>query len=202
VISASRPEAPDDVALRTSVSLKEGEKREIELVLPAPREAMTVAVSDERGAPLDAAQVLVLSLLPDAPLRRTLFTGRDGRVVFKDAVGLPLRVSVSRRGRAPEVREIDAAPAELHFELQGGVGVAGSVTTRRGRDPLEGADVTLYTAAGPFHARTDPAGSFRFEDVPPGSARLVAMHAGYAKEEQTVSVEAGARADRPATLDA
>src|SRR5206468_3497232 len=75
VISATRPGTTDDVAIRTSVSLKEGEKKEIELVLPAPREAMTVDVADERGAPLDAAQVLVLSLSPDAPLRRTLFTG-------------------------------------------------------------------------------------------------------------------------------
>jgi hypothetical protein len=202
VVSASRPEAPDDIALRTSVSLKEGEKKEIELVLPAAREALTVVISDERGLPLDAAQVQVLSLLPDAPLRRTLFTSRDGRAVFKDAVGLPLRVSVSRRGRAPEVREIDSAPAELRFELQGGVGVSGSVTARRGRDPLEGADVTLYTAAGPFHARTDRAGAFRVDDVPPGAARLVAVHAGYVKEERTVQIDPGARTDRPASLEA
>jgi hypothetical protein len=201
VMSASRPEAPDDVAFRTNVSLKEGEKKEIEIVLPAAREAMTVVIADERGMPLDGAQVQVLSVSPDAPLRRTLFTSKDGRAVFKDAVGLPLRVSVSRRGRAPEVREIDAAPAELRFELHGGVAVSGTVTTRRGRDPLEGADVTLYTAAGPVHARTDRAGAYRFDDVPPGSARLVAVHAGYAKGERTVDLEPGSRADRPASLE-
>jgi protocatechuate 3,4-dioxygenase beta subunit len=202
VISASRPDAQDDVALRTNVSLKEGEKKEIELVLPAAREALTVAVVDERGTPLDGAQILVLSLLPDAPLRRTLFTSRDGRAVFKDAVGLPLRVSVSRRGRAPEVREIDSAPQELRFELQGGVTAQGSVTARGGRDPLDGADVTLYTASGSLHARTDRAGTFHFDDVPPGPARIVASHAGYARDERTVQIEAGARADRPASLGA
>src|SRR6185295_10514201 len=109
VISASRPAAGDDVALRTNVALKEGERKEIELVLPSPREPMTIDVTDERGTPLDAAQVLVLSVAPDAPLRRTLFTGRDGRAVFKDAVGLPVRISVTHRGRATEIRDIDSA---------------------------------------------------------------------------------------------
>jgi protocatechuate 3,4-dioxygenase beta subunit len=201
VVSASRPDATEDVALRTNISLKEGERKEIELVLPAAREAMTVEVTDERGTPLDGAQILVLSVAPDAPLRRTLFTGKDGRAVFKDAVGLPVRVTATRRGRAPAILDLEAAPKELRFELGGGVGVTGLVTTRRGRDPLEGADVALYTAAGPARARTDRAGAYRFDDVAPGAARLVASHAGYATAEQSVTIEPSTRADRPAAID-
>jgi protocatechuate 3,4-dioxygenase beta subunit len=202
VISASRPGAIDDIAIRTHVSLEEGERKEIELVLPAQREAMTVEVADERGTPVDGAQVLVLSLLPESPLRRTLFTGRDGRAAFQDAVGLPLRVSVSRRGKAPEIREIESAPVELRVELRGGISVTGTVTTRRGRDPLEGADVTLYAPSGPVRGRTDRSGSYRIDDVAPGSARLVVGRGGYAKVERTVQIEAPARSDRPSLLDA
>jgi protocatechuate 3,4-dioxygenase beta subunit len=202
VVSVARPDATEEVALRTNLSIKESERKEIELVLPSARDAMTVVVTDERGTPLDGAQVLVLSLSPDAPLRRTLFTGRDGRALFKDAVGLPVRVSVSRRGRAPENRDVDPAPAELRVELEGGVHLTGAITTRRGRDPLEGADVTLYVAEGPpRRARTDRAGSYTFDDVSPGSARLVASHAGYAKAEQAVRIERSTRADRATSLE-
>jgi len=201
VISASRPDAADDVALRTNVSIKEGERKEVEFVLPAARDPMTVAITDEHGMPLDGAQVVVLSLAPDAPLRRTLFTDREGRAVFKGTLGLPVRVSVEQRGRAPEIREIDAAPSELRIELKSGVSVAGVVTTRRGRDRLEGAEVTLYTTAGPRRARTDGDGAYRFDDVPPGSARLAVASPGYARTERTVSIEAAAHPDRPLSLE-
>jgi protocatechuate 3,4-dioxygenase beta subunit len=201
VVSVGRPDAADEVALRTNVSIKEAERKEIELVLPAAREAMTVEVTDERGTPLDGAQVSVLSLATDSPLRRTLFTGRDGRAVFKDAVGLPVRLSITRRGRAPENRDVDPAPSELRVELGGGVHVAGAITTRRGRAPLEGAEVTLYAVEGPRRARTDRAGNYSFDDVSPGSARLVASHAGYAKAEQEVRIERLPHADRDLSLE-
>ena len=200
VVSACRPDAIDDVAVRTNVSLKEGERKEIELVLPAAREAVTVVVNDDRGTAVDGAQVLLLSLAPESPLRRTLFTDREGRAVFKDAVGLPVRLSVSRRGRAPTTREMESASAEIKVELQGGIAVTGSVTTRRGRDPLEGVDVTLYATTGAIRSRTNREGSFRFEDVAPGPARLLATRAGYAKSEHAVRVETPTQADRPAEL--
>src|SRR5262249_51704070 len=111
-VSVARPESPDDVALRTTVLLKEGARREIELVLPHPRETMSVRVTDERGDPLDGVDVQVLSLSPESPLRRTLFTDKEGFARFKDAVGLPVRLRASFHGRAPTVREIESAPAE------------------------------------------------------------------------------------------
>jgi hypothetical protein len=202
VVSVSRPDAIDDVAVRTDVSLKEGERKEIEIVLPAPRDAVTVIVSDDRRSPVDGAQVLLQSLSPDSPLRRTLFTDGEGRAVFKDAAGLAVRVSVSHRGRAPTVRDIDVASSEIRVELAGGIAVTGSVTTRRGRDPLEGADLTLYQTTGALHARSSRDGAFRFEDVAPGPARLRATHPGYAKVEQSVRIDAPTQLDRPAELAA
>jgi hypothetical protein len=201
VVSAFRPDAFDDVAVRTSVSLREGERKEIELVLPAARAAVTVVVSDDRGSPVDGAQVQFLSLAPESPLRRTLFTDREGRVVFKDAMGLPARISASHRGRAPAVREVDSAPAELQMPLESGIAVIGTVTTRQGRDPLEGAEVTLYVAGDALHARTNKDGAFHFDDVAPGPARLAARRSGYAKVEQAVHIEAPTRSDRPTSLD-
>jgi hypothetical protein len=202
VVSVCRPDAIDDVAVRTNVSLKEGERKEIELVLPAPREAVTVVVNDDRRNAVDGAQVLLQSLSPDSPLRRTLFTDREGRAVFKDAAGLPVRLTVSHRGRAPTVQDIESASSEIRVELVGGIAVTGSVTTRRGRDPLDGVDVTLSGATGSLHARSNRDGAFRFEDVAPGPARLTVTHAGYAKVEQSVRIDVPTHTDRPAELAA
>jgi hypothetical protein len=201
VLSVGRPEAMDDIALRTSVTIKEGERKEIELVLPGAREPVTVEIIDDGGAAIDGAQVALVSLAADAPLRRTLFTGRDGRAVFDDALGLPLRVSVSHRGRAPQVQEVESAPALLKLALAGGIRVSGTVTTRSGRDRLEGADVTLHAPSGPVRARTDRDGAFRLEDVPPGAMRLSVARSGYAKVDQAVRVETPSHADRSVMLD-
>ena len=81
-----------------------------ELVLPAPRETMTVHVSDARGAAIAGAQVLAVSLASDSPLRHTSFTDREGNALFKDAVGLAMRVQVSHRGRAPAVSRNQRGP--------------------------------------------------------------------------------------------
>jgi hypothetical protein len=201
VVSVGRPEAMDDIALRTNVAIKEGERQEIELVLPRARDPMTVEVEDDDGAPLDGAQVAVLSLNTDAPLRRTMFTGKDGRAVFDDAVGLPLRVTVSHRGRAPLVQEVDQAPAALRLILAGGIRLSGTVTARRGRDRLEGAEATLFAPAGPLRARSDRDGVFRFEDAPAGAMHLTVTHAGYARAERAVRVEAPSHAGRSVELD-
>ena len=185
VISVSRPDAMDDVAVRTTVPVKEGERKEIGIVLPAPREATTVSVVTERGDAVEAAQVLLVSLSPEAPLKRTLFTDRQGRAVFRDSVGLPVRITVSARGRASVTRQLDVAPAEQRIELTRGARVLGSVTTRGGREALPGAHVTLVAAGGSLYAETDREGAFQFADATSGEARLTVTHAGYAKFDRS-----------------
>jgi hypothetical protein len=202
VLSVGRPEAMDDIALRTNVAIKEGERKEIELVLPGAREPVTVEVVAEDGDGIDGAQVALVSLAAEAPLRKTLFTGRDGRATFDDAAGLPVRLTVAHRGRAPQVQEIPSAPALMRVTLAGGIRLSGTITTRRGHDRLEGAEVTLYAPMGPQHARTDRDGVFRLEDVPAGAMRLAASYPGHARVERTVKIETPSRADRSVVLDA
>ncbi|HKQ70737.1 MAG TPA: carboxypeptidase regulatory-like domain-containing protein [Polyangiaceae bacterium] len=201
VLSVFRAEAMDDVALRTNVKLEEGERKDVELVLPLLREPVTVSVTDEQSVALEGSQIQVLSLAPDAPLRRTLFADRDGRATFKDSRGLPIRLSVSHKGRAPFVKELDAAPADIKVELPGGIDLNGLVTTRRGRDPLEGADVTLQTASGPLRAKTDRDGAYHIRDVAVGAARLVVARSGYARAERAIRVERPVQDGRPVVLD-
>ena len=140
--------------MRTTVPVKEGERKEIEIVLPAPREATTVSVVTDRGDAVEAAQVLLVSLSPDAPLKRTLFSRRQGRARISRLSGAPrANHGLGPRPR-PVTRQLDAAPAEQRIELTSGARVLGSVTTRGGREALPGAHVTLAAAGGSLYAES------------------------------------------------
>jgi hypothetical protein len=201
VISVSRREAIDDVAVRTNVSVKEGERKEIEITLSPPRDPVKVHVTDDRGDPVDGAEVRLLSLASDAPLRRTLFTDRGGDAVFKDAAGLPVRVEAQRGGRAAVSREIESAPGEIAIELRAGLIVTGVVTSRGGHDVVEGAEVSMYTATGVLHAKSGRDGTFRLQDAASGTARVVVTRPGYVVADRRVQIEPSGHEDRPIALD-
>jgi protocatechuate 3,4-dioxygenase beta subunit len=200
-LSVSRPDAVDDVALRATLGVAEGERKEVELVLPEAREPMRVRVLGERAEPLALVQLVVLSLSPDVPMKRTLFTDRDGAAVFRDAVGLSVRVQATARGRAPVVREIAAAPTELDLEMPSGLVVIGRVTARGGHQNAEGAEVVLTSNTGAIRARTDKEGSYKLEDVAKGRARITVSLAGHVSFERTIDITPGTRDDRPVELD-
>jgi len=198
LLSVSRPEAPGDVVLRMVVAVPERERKEVEIVLPKLRDSVAFHVADDRGYALDRVEVRVISLDVDVPLRRTLFTDDDGDAVLRDAVGLPLRVTLLRPGRAPIVEVIEQAPKELRFAMALGLSATGEVTGGNGRDRLEGAEVTAYTAAGVRRTRTDADGSFTLTDLAPGRVRLVVQHEEHAPAELVKRVAGDA--DRPADL--
>jgi protocatechuate 3,4-dioxygenase beta subunit len=200
LISISRRDAIDDIAVRTNITVKEGERKEIEITLPPVRDPVKVHVTDERGDPVDGAEVRLLSLASDSPLRRTLFTDRGGDVVFKDAAGLPVRVEVQRSGRATVSRELQAAPVDLGIELRAGLIVTGLVTSRGGRDLVDGAEVTLYTGGGQLRAKSGRDGAFRLQDAACGAGRVVVSRAGYVSADKRVQIEPSGHEDRPIEL--
>jgi protocatechuate 3,4-dioxygenase beta subunit len=187
-VTVSRPEAPDAVALRKILTLDEGNRREIDLVLPASREAIEVRVRDDRGYPVAAAEIRALSLDPDSPLRTTRFTGEDGLATIPDAAGIALRVEVTRSGYAPDVRSFEPAPREMSVTLKHGATVTGEVRARGGRDALEAVDVTVYTREGTRHAKTDADGRYKLRDLAPGTARVVLVRKGFSRVEATVTI--------------
>jgi protocatechuate 3,4-dioxygenase beta subunit len=201
VLSLARPEDPSTLVLREAISVAEGEKKVVELRLPAARGALRIVVKDESGASVDAAQVTVLSLDPKAPLRRTLFTGPDGTITLADAAGLGLRVVVEAPGWARAARNVDAAPELIELVLARGVTVAGRITAVRGRRFVSGASVMLVSDGLRKSAITDAQGAFSVADVSPGPARVVVSHPEFADAEVSVDVKATGRADRPLELD-
>lgn len=200
-VTVTRPGLADVTAYREQVSVKEGQTKSLEIKLPPLRESVLVRVTDEQNRPLANAQVSVASLSPKAELRRTRFTTEEGQVDFNDARGLPLLLEVTLPGRAPAVMELDEAPAEVTVELARGVTVVGSVTTRRGHDPLPGAEVTLHTKTGARHVKTDARGGFQLEEISEGPARLVVARAGHVRAEREVTIERP-RHEQPFEIDA
>jgi len=199
-VTVTRPDMPDANPHREEVRLGKGETKELEIRLPALREPVRVRVNDEDEAPLAHAQVTITSLSPKTPLRRTRFTSEAGDVEFADTVGLPLELEVTLPGRAPIVMQVDSAPREITVELSRGLVLLGSVTTRRGYDPLPDAEVVLSSKAMTRRARTDDEGSFRLEDVGEGPATLTISRKGYVSVERNLTI-AKPRRSEPVELD-
>jgi protocatechuate 3,4-dioxygenase beta subunit len=202
MLSLARPGDPMHIVLRRTVAVKEGDRTEIELVVPERRDPLVVVVDDDSSRPVKMAQITALSLYPERPLRATEFTDDAGRATLDDAVGLPLRIVIEAPGFARLTRELAKAPEDLRITLALGVPVEGHVTAVRGRTDVEGASVELLSQGHRRAAFTDSLGRFRFTEVTPGPAHLRIDHPDYAIADVDVVVESTGRADRAFDLDA
>jgi Carboxypeptidase regulatory-like domain/PDZ domain len=178
----SQPEA------RVLVAIPEGGKKEVTVRLPEARDPLPVTVVDQRDWPVDAAQVSVSSLAADVPLRATAFTDKDGAAALKRSRGVPLRVEVSAPGHAPKVVTTTGTEESLRVELAPAEAATGEVVVARGRDPVAGAEVTLYTDLGVRRARTDKSGAFSLTGLATGNATLRVRATGFAPVERTLAI--------------
>ncbi|MFS8066192.1 MAG: carboxypeptidase regulatory-like domain-containing protein, partial [Byssovorax sp.] len=105
---------------------------------------------------------------------------------------------VLRPGKAPVVTSIESAPAKLELTLNEGLKAHGTITGRDGRDRIEGAEITFFTASGARHARTDAEGAFEVDDLAPGRVRIAVTAPEHAPAE--VVVQAHGDRDHPADL--
>lgn len=200
VLSVARPDNLSKLVLKKTVDVPEGGKTRVEIVLPGARQSVEISVVDDAGHPVDAAQVTLLSLDPATPLRQTAFTSDRGIAAIEDARGLDLRLVVEAPGWALSARSVDNAPERIEIKLSRGVMVEGRVTAVRGRQPLEGAAVTLVAEGRRAFALTDRDGHYRLRDVAPGPVHVTVSHPDYASVELEATVAATGRADRPFEL--
>ena len=184
----ARDDDPTTIAARVEVSVPEAGKKTIEVVLPEPRPALPVRVTDARGSGIDAAQVSAVSLEAGEALRTTSFTDARGRAELRGGRGIALRVEVRAPGRAAKVVFTTDASTEILVELPPAESLAGEVLTRR-RDPIANADVSVQTEAGVRHARTDKDGAFVLGDLAAGSVRVRVRAPGHGPEERAVLVD-------------
>jgi len=190
------------LAVRKSVTLREGVRETIVIVLPAARGVVQVFVCDEQGQPLENAEVQVTSLAADTPLKRTSFTNPEGKVAVSDARGLSLRVRADLPGYVPVSQSFESAGEVLQVVLRRGVLVVGRVTAVRGRVNVANAQVTLVSQGLRRIASTDTEGRWTIRDVAPGPVRVIAQHPEFALAETNAAVASTGRDDRPFELPA
>jgi protocatechuate 3,4-dioxygenase beta subunit len=193
--------APDEneTSVRARVSVAEGGKKVVVLVLPESRAALAVRVTDDRGYALEAAQVSALSLDPNTPLRTTAFTDKQGDAALRGAKGVPLRVRVVAPRHAPKVVTTDAKVDQLRVELDPSETATGEVRSRRTGDRVARAQVTLASESGVFSAETGADGVYTIAGIGAGPAQLRVRAAGYVTDLKTVTIVATAHR-RPQTL--
>lgn len=199
-LTAARPESPDRPVVRERITVREGKREPVRIVLPEARDSVEVHVVDERDQPLEGAEVVLASLEAGSPLRQTRFTGPDGRVGFEDARGLSVSISIENPGYAPKVERVHSAGAELKIVMQRGVLVTGRVTSVRGRVPVANARVTLVSAGRRRVATTNQEGTWQLADVPDGAVHLLIEAPDFPAVELDRTVERQARLDRPFDL--
>lgn len=187
-VLVSRDEDVTQVAARLEVSVPEAGKKSIEVTLPEARPPLSVKVTGERGAGIDAAQITAVSLDAGEALRVTSFTNARGEADLANAKGLPLRVEVRAPGRAGKIVVTTAETAALTVELAAAESVTGEVWANR-RETVEGAEVTLQTETGTRHARTNKDGVYTIGDVTPGPARLRVRAKGRAPLARDIVIE-------------
>lgn len=202
LLNVYRPDDFDRVVVKKLVEVPEGEKKEIEITLPEEREPVVLRVEAGRGEAVEMAQVSVLSLDPEEPLRATFFSDERGEVKVEDARGLSLEVVVTAPGFARAQVQLKQAPEAYTVTLESAVSVVGQVTAVRGRQFVEGANVLLISGGDQKGAITDTEGKFRMDNVTPGPGRLVVSHPEFARVERGVNIERTDREDRPFELAA
>lgn len=201
VVSVAGVEQPGRSLLREHLEVAEGQRTEIELTLPEPREPVEISVVGAHDEPVSMAQVTVASLDPNVPRRETYFTDDSGSVRVVDSAGLPLDIAVEAMGFAPTRLQRRDGSRELKVSLEPGVRVTGRVTEVRGRFPVAAAHVTLVFSGQRRLTLTDATGAFAFDHVPLGHARLSIDHPEHASVIQDIQVTDTGRPDRPLELE-
>lgn len=197
-----RPDGERRVALRRELTIAEGQRTNVDLMLPALREAVRFKIVGNDDDPVELASVSVLSVDPSVVLHETLFTDSDGGAEIADARGLHLRIVVESPGYPRKSVSVERAGELVRIALEQGVLVEGSVTAVRGRQAVAGALVTLVSEGTRRTTRTDSEGRYRFADIAAGVVHVSVVHPDFASESFEATVARGSRADRPFELAA
>jgi protocatechuate 3,4-dioxygenase beta subunit len=179
----------EGAATRITVTVPEGTTKSITLTLPMSRSPLPVRVTDDRGYPVDAAQITAASLEQSSPLHATAFTDRRGEAQIAGARGLPLRLEVRAPGHPTWMATTDASRASVEVTLGLASSAIGEVRAARGGEPIADAEVVLYTDVGAHRTRTDRAGAFSVADLAAGPARLRIRAPGYAVSTRDVVID-------------
>jgi hypothetical protein len=173
--------------VRTEVTVPEAGRATVRVVLPEERPAFVVRVRDQRGDPIDAAQITATSLDVSSALRLTVFTDPKGVARVPDAQGLPLRIEVRAAGKAPRSVQVLPQQTDAEVRLVTSESLTGRVRDRRG-NPIADADLAIETDGETLRTRTDRQGVFMLRELGPGPVLLRVRAKGFASKALPANV--------------
>lgn len=193
IVSVARPSDPEHIVARMQVEVEADETRQLEIVVPKPRASVSFRVVNDEGFPIERAQLVVSSLVPDVALTKTLFSSDGGQAELADAAGLPLRVVLTRDGFAPSVAELERCPQRLDLSMSAATktkGIVASQTTQ-----VANAKVVLLTPTGARYTSSNSTGAFSLKNLATGSARLLIHAKGFVPMERMVELNPNSEND-------
>ncbi|MBC7171523.1 MAG: carboxypeptidase regulatory-like domain-containing protein, partial [Polyangiaceae bacterium] len=165
----------DQPAARSRITVRSGDRLEVDLVLATDLGDLRGRVRDPRDFPVAGARVSLVSLRSSAPFERSTFTADDGTFHFPAVPRPPLQVTVDHPAYASQQRPVRDLDAELSVVLDPGAAVVGTVVDERSGEPVEGARVTLRRGGQVLVERvTGRTGTFRAERITPGPLSIEA----------------------------
>jgi hypothetical protein len=186
-VGAASPDDPLQTLVRIATTIPERDSKSITLTLPEPRKPLDLQVIDDRGYPIDAAQITALSLDPSSPLRATTFTDARGEAHVANAKGLALRLELSAPSHAPKIVNFDAATSDTRIVMTRAESATGEVRSSHGA-PIENAEVVFYTQIGAQRTRSDAHGNFMLSSLASGPAHCRVRAKGFAPLERDVTI--------------
>jgi protocatechuate 3,4-dioxygenase beta subunit len=190
------------------LALASGEHRSATLSLDPAGLALHGRVLDERGFPIEGAQLRIEALRPGTAILRTAFSTADGSFDLGSVPTPPLRVTVDQNGYAmgTSVDVTDLNGTDIHLERA--LHASGSVTDAWSGEPIVGARVVIVSESLPPLMRdaiVDREGTFSFPRLRAGTYAMRVEAPGYVAFEHTL-VAASSRSGEvdvePITLDA
>jgi protocatechuate 3,4-dioxygenase beta subunit len=186
---------------RATVTVEPGGTAELALPIDGELHELRARVLDPEGFPAGAAQVVLVSLRPDAPFRRTLFAAPDGTLTASQLPAPPWRLEASQPGFAlTRFDVIDSDTSEIRLVLQRGAEVRGAVLDDHAQTGVAARVVLTRESFPPdvLEARADAEGAFAFASVPPGRWELRVESADHVSETRSFAVE---DSRRPRSID-
>lgn len=182
--------APSEVRL----AVASGARRDTTLTLDPAGLELTGRVLDERGFPIESAQLRIEALRPGTPILRTAFSAADGTFTLSSVPAPPLRITVDHGSYAMGTSVDVTTLADTEIRLETALHASGSVTDAWTGDPIAGAHVLLVSDALPPVVRETTVrddGGFALPRLRAGTYAMRIEAPGYLAVERSIVARAG-----------
>lgn len=181
--------APSEVRL----AVASGVRRDTTLTLDPAGLVLSGRVVDERGFPIESAQLRIEALRPGSPILRTAFSREDGTFELASVPSPPLRITVEHGSYAMGTSLDVTSLAETEIHLEPALHASGAITDAWSGEPIPGARVFLVSDALPPVVRETTArddGGFALPRLRAGSYAMRIEAPGYVSVEREIVAHA------------